>query len=1292
MKKIKTILKLDKNSSEIRNSLILSKNFYCHTRLISIISKSVFQSNSILAFLQNSLHHTESAMKSSKLTGFAFFLFLMVFIAFEQSKSEDYSITINNNPAPGLLQFNGFSSDAFHLIDNYGTNLAPNQANTKSSNFKRLQNNTWITLSNKKYYLYDEFINLKDSIPNPTNLNLDFHDVILLSNGNYLLLLNEVKILDLSNKVEGGKTNAKVIFNVLVETDRTGNIYWRWNIEDHIEISDVTDYYDLSQNSIDLTHINSLFEDSDGNIIISIRHFDEVAKINKASGNFMWRMGGSKCKNNQFTFTNDTVNGFVGFSHQHTVQRLSNGNILMFDNGNLKESPYSRAVEYSINESQRTATKVWEYKAVPDIFQSLMGSVQRLPNGNTLINWTSNKIQEIKPDKSIAFEMTFSNAMIYRAGKYVTVMKHVQKDISSNQLYDFSTIDYLSGVQIDVASKSNSGNVDLQIFDYSPKIAQFSDSGFTKIYPYRFVLTSDNINTLSGSIYVNIGKYSKIANPDKITIYHRPKEASGIFQPLATSYNTFSNELIASFPSFGEFVIASNKLDTPVLIAPINNQVAPPNGKLEWKSTIGATKYQIQLDSTKAYKKPIFDLNIVGENFFNYSNLKKIDSCYWRVRAINNKDTSAWSDNGRFTTLLTTPKLLSPLSDSLNLPVNLTFNWLAVQGATSYNLIIAEDINFTVNPIAKNSNSTSISLSNFKNSMKYYWKIQAVRSTDSSNWSNIWNFETILPTPNLKYPEHQKQNLEVNPILSWDYKIPAINFKVEISKTANFTQIIIDTTISDKILQIQELESKFQYYWRVRAIGENRLSNWSYSWTFITGNGFNLAKTTHLSPLNNSHNYVAGNIKWTKVSNATKYRLQIFKNTDKVNPIEDVTLTKNEFAYKNLNYSSSYLWRVMALSTYSEGKWSDFWEFFTLPKSDIVKLVSPLYDELQIPVNCKLEWFDVAEISAFELQVAEDEQFTNLIINSNNVKVNFYYLSNLKLSTKYFWRVRFIEGNTESKWSNVWFFTTETKNRLNAAQLVYPSELDSEVEADCILKWSKVSGATTYQIAIATDAEFHNMIYKISNIKDTTYSMTNLDHNQRYFWRISANNEDSQSPWSESFNFLTALKTPDILYPTNNMLIKGENITLSWNKTEFDEFFRIEIAKNIEFTDALLIFEDIATEKFDISLAKSNKYYLRIKSFGDNNQSLWSTPISFEILSETDVANDDDNKYFIYPSPSNDYIYINDLESGSEYSIYDINGKLIITNIYNNVIDLKNYTSGQYFIKFNEITMKFVKE
>jgi Arylsulfotransferase (ASST). len=132
----------------------------------------------------------------------------------------------------------------------------------------------------------------------------------------------------------------------------------------------------------DFDHPNALHFDADGNFIISYRVLGTVVKVDRNTGHVIWRLGGLK---SDFTFVGDPEGGF---SAQHDAQMLDNGNILLFDNGWRHDPQFSRAVEYRLDETAKTATLVWSYSHEPPTFTQYTGSVQRLTDGTTLIGFS----------------------------------------------------------------------------------------------------------------------------------------------------------------------------------------------------------------------------------------------------------------------------------------------------------------------------------------------------------------------------------------------------------------------------------------------------------------------------------------------------------------------------------------------------------------------------------------------------------------------------------------------------------------------------------------------------------------------------------------------------------------------------------------------------------------------------------------------------------------------------------------------------------------------------------------
>lgn len=99
------------------------------------------------------------------------------------------------------------------------------------------------------------------------------------------------------------------------------------------------------------------------------------------------------------------------------VNQNLTANYTVFDNGNHHLPPYSRALELQVDLENMTVTKVWEFRDSPDKSTFWMGNVQRLPSGNTLINWSDGslpKINEVRPDGSIAYEMISGIGLLSR--------------------------------------------------------------------------------------------------------------------------------------------------------------------------------------------------------------------------------------------------------------------------------------------------------------------------------------------------------------------------------------------------------------------------------------------------------------------------------------------------------------------------------------------------------------------------------------------------------------------------------------------------------------------------------------------------------------------------------------------------------------------------------------------------------------------------------------------------------------------------------------------------------------
>lgn len=297
--------------------------------------------------------------------------------------------------------------------------------NAKACDLKLQPNGLISYFSDNKYYLMDESFRIIDSVCCKNGVITDSHDLKILPNGHFLVLgvdkpfinLESYKIFKPGNCA--GSPNATVACGVIQELDKKKNLVFEWKSRDHFKFMEMDTFYINDPKGLDWTHFNALEPDTDGNILLSVRNFNEITKINRKDGRIMWRMGG---KQNQFNFKNDSLM----FLSQHDIRRLPNGNITLFDNGRQTVSLHAAyAKEYKINETTRTAELVWKYANDSTMHSGAgLGNVQRLANGNTLVNYgRSNKSKTmfsvITPSGSKCFEMEFKNASLsYRVFNY----------------------------------------------------------------------------------------------------------------------------------------------------------------------------------------------------------------------------------------------------------------------------------------------------------------------------------------------------------------------------------------------------------------------------------------------------------------------------------------------------------------------------------------------------------------------------------------------------------------------------------------------------------------------------------------------------------------------------------------------------------------------------------------------------------------------------------------------------------------------------------------------------------
>jgi len=279
------------------------------------------------------------------------------------------------------------------------------------------------------------------------------HDLIQLPNGNYLGIVETSQFgpiplgswteicQDYGYVADGIFLELFWIGDKIVEWDKvTKEVVWSWNVFDYFNMEDydsgLWDNVCADNGEYDWTHINAIvFDEEESAIYISTRHLSRITKIDYSSKDVVWNMGRD--------MPSDDV-GFghnLGFSWQHSLQVLNNGNVLTLDNGNRSESflntefPTTRGIEISIEENngEYSAVIVWEYSLSEELFGFASGNVQKLENGNYLITTVGGggTVLEITPENEIVWQanlnLSLPSGAVYRANRISSLYPNVSQ-------------------------------------------------------------------------------------------------------------------------------------------------------------------------------------------------------------------------------------------------------------------------------------------------------------------------------------------------------------------------------------------------------------------------------------------------------------------------------------------------------------------------------------------------------------------------------------------------------------------------------------------------------------------------------------------------------------------------------------------------------------------------------------------------------------------------------------------------------------------------------------------------
>jgi len=192
-----------------------------------------------------------------------------------------------------------------------------------------------------------------------------------------------------------------VAADVVVELDRDGTVHASWPIAPLLDLQRVG--YDSLGSSdlpdaLDWSHANGVVPTPDGGLIVSFRHQDALIKLSRATGELIWILATpDNWPPHLHPYLLEADGPLHWPFHPHAPMLGPSGEVLVFDNGNNRSSPYgpgrgdaleqySRVVEYIVDEAAMTVRQSMEFLGPEGqvFFSTHAGDADYLANGNIL--------------------------------------------------------------------------------------------------------------------------------------------------------------------------------------------------------------------------------------------------------------------------------------------------------------------------------------------------------------------------------------------------------------------------------------------------------------------------------------------------------------------------------------------------------------------------------------------------------------------------------------------------------------------------------------------------------------------------------------------------------------------------------------------------------------------------------------------------------------------------------------------------------------------------------------------
>ncbi len=191
--------------------------------------------------------------------------------------------------------------------------------------------------------------------------------------------------------------------------------------------------------------------------------------------------------------------------------------------------------------------------------------------------------------------------------------------------------------------------------------------------------------------------------------------------------------------------------------------------------------------------------------------------------------------------------------------------------------------------------------------------------------------------------------------------------------------------------------------------------------------------------------------------------------------------------------------------------------------------------------------------------------------------------------------------------------TAAFTNTPNSPTLSSPADGADELTRPVTLQWNDVDEADEYMIQVTLSGEPFSSATVDETLSDTELTVTALDADTEYQWRVRSIAGGVNSDWSSVWSFTTQnVETPQLTSPADGAADLAQPFTFTWDGIAGADSYQIQITLHGDSFANAIADETITNPEFDApALDAETQYQWRVRSIEGSAQSDWSSVWSF---------------------------------------------------------------------------------